>query len=396
MIRFLALSLFLPLTAFAGARDVLNTYPSSSLTASQEQRVFQEQVLCTEVIAPSVGPISQNKADVVIDAEFLYWYAGVTQLPYARKLRLEPKGNTTNPEAAAPVFVETKEFNWKWDPGLRLGVGVITPHDGWDLYANWTYTYNTTNDQASVPDYPSGNFNVITYNPPGTEILFTPWTFLPHLDHHNRVSGHWELLFNQIDLALGRNYWISPRLSFHPFVGVRGYWARMGFDVSAFRAFTPPPFRQNQIQAKTSMKQKSWAVGLLGGIHGDWHFADQWSLFAEADIALAYGKYKVRERFRYLQINQGVEFIARNVDFHMSDNLYRLQTFVDLALGVRWEMLIHRSYRLRFDLGWESHYLFRFNQIFVATYHHGATSDFPATKGDLTLSGIAVRGRFEF
>ena len=353
-------------------------------------------MLCEEVIAPSVGPISQNKTDVVFDAEFLYWYAGVTQLPYARKFRLEPRGDSQDPSRATLVPVENKHLNWEWDPGLRVGLGLVSDHDGWDLFANWTYTYNSTSESSSVPDYSGNDFSTTDFNSSGTEVLTSPWLFLPHLDHYNRISGKWELLFNQIDLILGRDYWVSPRLSFQPFTGLRGYWARMEFDVSAFRPFIPPPSRQNLIIAKTSMKQKSWAVGLLGGIQGDWQFTDQWSIFAISDIALAYGKYNVRARFRYFQINEGVETINRDIDYHTSDILYRLQTFIDLALGIRWEKQFNKSCRLRFDLGWESHYLFNFSQLFVGTFHNGATSDFPSTKGDLTLSGVVARGRIEF
>jgi len=413
----LFLILLLPnLILFANVKDILGAYqPHSqdlektevSQKTSTSKRVFQDQVLCSDVIAPSVGPIFQDQHDFVIDAEFLYWYTGVTQLPYARKFKLTPLGDTTDPTAAVLTPVKFKHIDWSWDPGVRLGLGVVTDHDGWDFYANWTYTYNSVTDSSSVPDYRGRDFSTTIINPAGTEILTSPWIWLPHRDHFNRIKAKWSLLFNQIDLSIGRHYWLSPRLSVQPFAGLRGYWARMHFRVDAFRPFIDPPSFQNQIDSRSQFKQKSWAVGLLGGMNTTWHLTDHWSVFGMADIALSYGKYTVDRQIDNLQIQYGSFVPFRDVDFRTSDDIYRLQSFVDLSLGIRWETLIHQVYRLLFDLGWESHFLLNFSQIFVGTFQVGATAnlppplqnastDLPSSQGNLTLSGIVLRGRFEF
>ncbi|WP_420421738.1 Lpg1974 family pore-forming outer membrane protein [Simkania sp.] len=409
MLRAFILLLFLPVALCASAKDVVGTYPTQSTNECPTPvPLNSDPTPPKETITPSLGPISKRGYDVVVDAEFLYWYANVTQLSYAREYKLAPVGDSTDPTVATLVPVEFKHLDWGWDPGVRLGLGVVTNHEGWEVYSNWTYTYNSVSDTSSVPDYAGRDFFSTTVNPPGTKILTSPWLWLPDRDHFNRIKANWALLFNQIDLTVGRHFWISPRLSIQPFAGVRGFWARMHFSVDAFRpGINNPVSIQNQIDSKNTFKQKSWGVGLLGGLNTAWHITDHWSVVGAADLALAYGKTMVRSRIDNLQIELLPQVPYRDVHLHVDDNLYRLQSFVDLSLGLRWETMIHEVYRLLFDLAWETHFLLNFSQLFRGTYQTAATTnpfvtlpdastDLPSSKGNLTLSGVVLRGRFEF
>ena len=409
MFRALVLLLFLPLTLCASVNDVIGNYPTQSSSGSAASLPLNNDMASSiETITPSLGPISQRGYDFIVDAEFLYWYANVTQLPYAREYKLAPVGDSTDPTVATLIPVEFKQLDWEWDPGVRLGFGVVTNHEGWEVYSNWTYTYNSVSDVSSVPDYLGRDFFSTNVNPPGTKILTSPWLWLPNRDHFNRIKANWALLFNQIDLTVGRHFWLSSRLSVHPFAGIRSYWARMHFSVDAFRpGINNPASIQNQIDSKNTFKQKSWGVGLLGGLDTTWHITDQWSVIGMVDLALTYGKTMVRSRIDNLQIQFSPQVPYRNVHLQVDDNLYRLQSFVDLSLGFRWETMIDEVYRLLFDLAWETHFLLNFSQLFYGTYQTGATTnpfvtlpnastDLPSSKGNLTMSGVVLRGRFEF
>lgn len=382
---FVSLLIF-PLVAFSSVREMIGTYqsPESSQTEIPPECLDQPT------------PIPQREIKGIVNVEFLYWYGNVTNLYYARQFKLTPNGDVTDPTAATFTPVKFKRFNWEWDPGVRLGLGLVTNHDGWDLYSNWTYFYNSTERSSSVPQLAGRDLPTTTVNPAGTKTLKSPWLWLPHHDSFQRIKGKWSLLFNQVDLTMGRHYGISHRLSLHPFAGVRGYWARMTFLVKAFRPFIPGPSLQNQIQSRVEYKQHSWAVGLLGGLNTTWHLTDHWSLFSGVDVALAYGKYDVKKRLDNLQIRETGRVPFRDVHYTTFDTLYRLQSFLDLSLGLRYETLLYQTYRLLFDLGWESHFLLNFSRLFVGTYPSDSTTDYPSSKGNLTLSGVTFRGMFEF
>ena len=348
-------------------------------------------------ITPAVSLSSKRSFDVLVDAEFLYWFGNVTNLPFARKMELTPLGDTTNPSDATLTPLKTENLDWSWDPGLRLGLGVVTNHDGWDVHAGWTYFYNSVQASAGVSDYPAVNFTSTTFNPPGTQVLTSPWLFLPHRDHFNRIEADWSLLFNKIDLVLGRAFWLSPRLSVRPFSGIRGYWSRMDFTVVATRPAIPRVVAfQNFINSRSRSLQKSWAVGLLGGLNTSWYFATQWSLIGAADVALCYGKYTVNRKIRQFQVQETNNLIFRDLGYTTKDAAYKMQPFVDLELGIRWETPIKDRYSLQLDLGWESHFMVNFSQAFFGTFESDSTTDFPSTKGNLTLSGIVMHGRFVF
>ncbi len=397
--RLLFLTLFLlPALAFSGVRELIGTYQGDNV--QQGIPPPPPPIPTEDDITPSVGPlIAQDSYDWIIDLEFLYWFASVTNLSYAKKCELKALGDSTNPTDATLVHRKNENFNWGWDPGSRIGAGVVTNHDGWDFYANWTYYYNSVDTRAGVPDYPAGDFTSTQFNPQGTKVVSTPWDYLPSRDHYNFVKAQFKLLFNQIDLTLGRKFWISPKLSLHPFFGLRGYWSRMHFSIKAFRPFISGafPIFQNQINAHSRFKQTAWTVGPLGGLDTAWHFTKNWSLFAKAAIALTYGRYAIDQELDNVQIqfNTGGQTF-RNIAYSTTSVLWKLQTFADLGLGIRWETILKEKYRLLFDAGWENHFLFKFNELIRGTCNADEFKDLPSTSGSLTLSGITVGGRLEF
>jgi len=346
-----------------------------------------------EEITPAVSPIQGHTVDVVFDAEFLWWYGSITDLSYAINGKTIATGDAVNPNQAA-VWTPTRkeEFDWSWDPGVRLGLGVITNHDGWDVYSDWTYFYNSVTDQASVAPFDNSNLAQAGLYPLGTRALTSTWFLTPNGEFFRKIKSKWALLFNQIDLKFGRNFWISHNLSLHPFFGVRGYWSRMHFSVHGDR---PARVDATYFDASSTYRQKSWAVGLLAGINTAWHITPNWSIFANTSVALAYGKYWIRRKSSELEINQAGTTLG-NLSVTTRDTIYQTQPFVDLAMGVRWEKIFNQSYRLLFDLGWETHFLIDYNQLFRGTEPVIAFTDLPSTNGNLTLSGITVRGRIDF
>ncbi|WP_420421739.1 Lpg1974 family pore-forming outer membrane protein [Simkania sp.] len=255
-----------------------------------------------EEITPSVGPIQGSGCNVIVDAEFLWWYGSVTDLSYAIKGKTIPTGNANNPAQRA-VWTPSKkeEFDWSWDPGVRVGLGLVTNHDGWDVYSDWTYFYNSTTESSSAPPFDDSDLAQAGPYPIGTRAFTSTWFLTPNGEFLRRVKSKWAVLFNQIDSKLGRNFWISHNLSLQPFFGVRAYWARMHFSVQGDR-----PARVNATFFNTSStyRQKSWAVGLLAGINTAWHINPNWSIFANTSVALAYGKYWVRRKSSQLEIDQ--------------------------------------------------------------------------------------------
>jgi len=121
-----------------------------------------------------------------------------------------------------------------------------------------------------------------------------------------------------------------------------------------------------------------------------------WSIFGEASTALLYGCYSIdgRNRLKYIDITEQTVIDLSNTFSH--DNIYTLIPVIDLAVGLRWESTLwNDAYRLLFDLGWENHTWIDFNKFSFKINEQG-TSSYSNLDGNLTLSGIRFRARFEF
>jgi len=347
----------------------------------------------TTEITPPVGPIPGHCVDVIIDAEFLWWYSSVTDQSYAIKGKTIATGDQVNPNQVAVWVPSNKEeFDWEWDPGARLGIGVVTNHDGWDIYSEWTYFYNSLKNRLNVAPFDDSNLAVAGPYPIGTQAFTSTWFLNPNAEFLNHIKARWALLFNQIDLKLGRKYWISRFLSLHPFAGIRGYWARMHFSLHGSRPLAP---NATYFNAGSTYRQKSWAVGLLTGLNAAWHLTRNWSIFNDAAVALTYGKYWIRRKSSQFEVDQ-TGAVVGNLSALTRDTIYQTQPFIDLALGLRWEQTFNQTIHVLFDIGWENHFLIDFNHLFRGAEPSVSFTDLPSTKGDLTLSGVTVSGRVEF
>ncbi|MCB1107661.1 MAG: hypothetical protein KDK76_06170 [Chlamydiia bacterium] len=347
-------------------------------------------------ITPAAGPLPNHQVDVVLDVEFLYWYATTTNLSYATKYVVTEQGNTLDPAARIISPEKIYEPSWSWNPGMRVGLGVVIDHDGWNIHADWTYTYNSTSNAQSVAPFPINNLTN-QQNIAGTEALASPWFIEGTNINFTRISSIWSLLLHQIDLELGRKFWVSPHLALRPFGGLRGHWSRMFSNIRGIFEGSDLGNHPRLLQETARRTQDYWAVGFVGGLESAWHLARNWSIFIDWAFSLVYGPFDVQSRFRSAGVNTNNQVVSNfSVSFN-HDDIYTLQPIYDLALGLRWELPIYDSaYRVCFDMGWENHLYPSFNHLDLNTSASDNGGTFLPAGGDLTLSGLVLRGRFEF
>lgn len=343
-------------------------------------------------ITPDYGPLPGHRVDFVLDAEFLWWFANMSNTDYALK-RVGALQNSESQTVITPA-TEKEEFLWHWDPGLRVGIGSVTCHDGWDAYANWTYFHTRASESNRAAPFTDA-FNDINV---GTIVYTSPWFFTPHDNPYSHIKAEIGLNFNQVDLEKGRHFWISKNLSLRPSYGLRGYWTRITMSVKGNNDLVAQTVEDGTtVEEKTKMKQKSWGVGLLAGLENVWHFYSYFSVFATADISLTYGKVKTDKKMTGLEDPEQLDDRLRLFRTKFRDSFYRIQPVFDLAMGLRFEStFLNDRFRALIDLGYEYHYLYDHIQFVRGTVNNSATTDLVEANGDLSMSGLVLRGRFEF
>jgi len=287
-----------------------------------------------------------------VSGEFLYWYARETHLSYAAVL--------TTPATLNDVTLQTpssvKAFGVSWDPGFRVGIGYNWRCDGWDTYLNWTSFCNSRSDSVSVASLDDGFIvSPWAYSLYGIDgdsiILSTPWT---------SVKGKWSLNFNQIDLELGRKYWLSKCFSLRPYAGLRGQWLETTLKVDS-NFVTSPNFDTRVTSATDSSKitDDAWGGGFLVGIQPNWHLCSNFIIYSNWSGSLTWGEYKSK-RSETFELTSGS--ITSTLPLKFDYNFYGMLATIDLGIGFRWEEnWCCDRYRTSLDLGWEHHLIFDYN-----------------------------------
>ena len=233
-----------------------------------------------EVITPPVGPYAQNGCNVFITGEFLWWKGMQEGLRYATSGVLIQPGTSLNGSG------KSHSVHYPWKPGFRVGVGFYPNHDGWDIYARYTWFHSHSTDQAREA---SGNMLPLTVTIPG-------FTYVS-VNGVTSARSQWDLHYNVIDLELGRNFFVSRYLKTRLFFGLRGTWTYQDWNTR---------FTSNQITfgsgnplpgtITTNQDQDSWGIGMRMGLNGTWTFYKGFSIVSDASFSGIWVDYDVKRR----------------------------------------------------------------------------------------------------
>lgn len=384
----------------------------TTLAAEPDEKcLVPKPPICLECYVPNYYDL-QCSTGLFSYADFLYWYANEDNLSPCMTVRgvggAVPGSGLAQTVLAAVV---ANHLGTKWDPGFRAGLGYNTLHDGWDIDANYTWYQNSKHKGFSVPVFGSTAF---PNNPAAGQLaLLDPWInpdliasigplfVYPEFDS---VKSSWHLKFNQADLDLGRKFRLSEYMAMRIYAGVRGGWFTTRFNNAASsNAVFATTFTHNSFSDK--FKTKVWGVGILTGIHPEWHFCKNFILFTNLDGALLWGKNKIQKKEDYTSLDSTG---ARTINFHNSslNSFFKMQAILDLVIGLRWEETWSRSVKTYLDFGWEHHIWFddnnrvKLNPFFTYTSVGSTTvsgfQGYNELQGNLMMGGGVLRFRVDF
>ncbi|MBY0529143.1 MAG: hypothetical protein K2P51_03030 [Rhabdochlamydiaceae bacterium] len=312
------------------------------------------------MINPPGRPQVKDGADLFVTADFIYWNAHENGLPLA----VRNKGSTTNLSNADVVYLKSE-----WDPGFRVGVGYNLPHDGWDTTFTYLHFFTDadrhTHAQGGRADFASQGADQDSFN--------------------TKSKGHWNLHLSQLDLNLGREFFVSKWLTLRPNFGLRTAWIKQSLR-ARYKGFDYVPALKTKVDEKCNF----WGLGVVAGMDSQWGLGSGWSIFGNAGFSLLYG-------FFHNDVDQNTITVNKFVDL---DGSYRTSTFVaDLAIGLRWDHMFDRDrYHISFQGGWE-HHLYAGQNQFIRFYSNIADNNLGgifSNQGDLTLQGWTLSARFDF
>ena len=108
-----------------------------------------ERNICTPtgVITPRVDRIKGNAMDWVVSGDYTYWTARQNSNEFAATLITQGPGATQGAGQGSVYRPDNK-----WVSGFKVGLGTDFCHDGWDIYAEYTW-FKSTNSKTTPGEF---------------------------------------------------------------------------------------------------------------------------------------------------------------------------------------------------------------------------------------------------
>lgn len=307
----------------------------------------------------SARPPLTNGLNLWVLGEALLWQANEENLTYA----YEQEGSSS--------FNEIKNLDFDWDWGFRVALGYNAPRDGWDFSLMWTHIHNHAEDSVEndIDDQ---------------ELIMPVWN-INNVGVGNlmdKAKARWNVHLEQVDLGLGKEYYVGKHLTLRPNGGLRADWIYQDYDVT----YVPTGF--TAFPQRIEMTNRFFGFGFFAGLDTDWMLGQGFSLYGMADFALLLGFFDVDQKVRQTNPNTGTPQQG-NID----SSLRTGKGILDLNLGFKWSHLYTKnSWRLTFKAGYEYHVYFDQNQFSLMANNQ----KYFKPDGDLTYQGLTLSGQIDF
>ena len=359
-------------TASADNYQYSGSSQASGSTQQTDQGTYQRGTY--REITPVAGPRVAHGADVFITADFIWWKAVQEGTQYAAS------GGAvldTSPPFTAAASGHLKDVGNAWAPGFKVGLGLNLGHDGWDLYAQYTWLRPDNHSSTSNQIVAAQTFAFGGDGP----ILFA-----------ERATANWDLHFNVIDLEMGRNFYLSQFFTMRPFIGFKGTWqdqdTRYQYSGSYFsfrdriNDTTIPVTGPYQIHEHFDV----WGIGVRGGFNVAWYMSKNWSFYGDFAWTAMWANYNDHSRKDFMHNDAN---LTDTTTIHVDgDNQYSVKYVGELELGLRWEMWFSDdNYHFAIQAGWEEQVWVNWTtyfEIFDEVWH------------DLNFHGLNLKFRFDF
>lgn len=345
--------------------DVARTNQQAS---KQQQMQYQSQsVNSTEITPPAPPLVRRNSADPFASVEYIYWKAEEEGLDYA------VNGISTSQTTTVSGRGKVHHPHFDYDSGFKVGFGLKFKHDSWDLYANYTWLHSD-NKHSTTQSTAGQSLQTLWY---------TAYDNVQEVLSADTASSKWKMQFSALDVELGRNYFISRRLTLRPHFGLKFAWIdqQNHVDYANVSGVNLAPDAVNDMH--NHLKQDKFGVGIRTGLNTAWFMWNKWSIFGNFAASALYSDFDNHQKMT-LQDDTNGKRTLMDLKHHHHD----VTPVLEFALGLRFETdFVNNNYQFMIQAGWEEQIWFNENQF------SNLADD---RTGNLTVQGLTVKVGFAF
>lgn len=320
--------------------------------------------------------------------DYLLWNVREDQLSYAQVLQggiasiLNPFAGGGTPGQVG-INITTREADFDWKSGFRVGGGYTLDCDNWDFQLSWTQLHQETSSNFADP-----NNGIIPSNFPASllfNILSTALTqgaVAPTLA--SAARNEWNFHFDTVDFQVGKSFFHCCSVGLRPYLGVKGAWINQKLSSSYDGIALTIDGNRMPIGVRAQKRNNFHAVGPSFGIDMAWEFYSDFSLVSDLSFAALYGKFRNNIASTLIASSVGSQ-----INSNITDNNHRLRPMVDGSIGFEWNNCSWQC--LMFTIGASYEVQYWWNQWQVPSSSElelltGSTS----AQGDLMMHGLTV------
>ena len=219
-----------------------------------------------------------------------------------------PKGTTFTATNSGNDFISSAST---FQGGFRVGAGVVTNYDKWDLGAMYTRFHTGTFGNNSLGSNLAGNtLTLPTFNLNlGSAINQFVQVVDSQLD--------WSYDYDVVDLMLSRAMQATKHISLTPKVGFKGSWQKRKYNATYLMDEVSGPDLEGT-EYIINQTQKFWGVGPSLGIDGTWQLYKGFGLVASLDTALLWSQFQSHRVDTATVLFNLAEIFSKRSDFQLS------------------------------------------------------------------------------
>lgn len=307
--------------------------------------------------------------------EVLYWNTKMGGTEYA--FTTGEENNLPNP----PIRGKVKSNSFGWEIGGRFGVGRIISHDNRDFCLNFTYYQNHNGD--SCFKYPPA-------------YLVSQVGFFG--DAFEKAKSILDLTYMNVDLELGKKYFLSRLLAVRPHIGLKGtrmlqeQKVKLEFSELELEGFSLGEYYR--VYNRCDFE----GIGPRLGVQGSLFIGHGFQLEGELSGAVLYCFFEGVEKEKTSPSASPV-----NSNIRLKGKTKRFVPFTQLFLGMSYaDFLPKKKAYLTLRMGYEILYFWRENQS-LSPYNWDFTDpasntrfNFERFAEDVSFYGITSKVRLDF
>lgn len=334
------------------------------------------------ILSPLILASQLSAGSFIVRGDYLLFKPELDNLVLSVNADVNYKPHST------PISGDTKirPFDTKWQSAFRVGIGYEQSCSEWVIGADWTHFDTNNSGSDSALSTTNGGGTIV-----GTNIL-APVNIFDSQEgaispNKSSVMGRWCMHLDDASIRFGKEFCCSHSFYLTPFFGVRGLSLRQTLD----EVYLVEVSGIGSINSFGKAKSSFYALGVTGGLRGEFVCFKDFGLYGFVEASLLYGRYKTDTAVDTKVVLTGDILFGRGID-DLKQPFNALRPVVDAGFGIQWKSSCGPLSTLILRLGWEGHSYFEQNSFLKYRTIQGFTGDISAPRGVLNEGNLTLMG----